>query len=159
MLAACRAACEAAAALRRCGSRTEPNVANQPQPLLRSEVQARRRSVVAANSCAAQMDGLPVPTSGHRATAAALAAAATGSGGGGSDIDSEQQEGGRARHGHSPARHGSQRALASQSSRSGSVRTELRASWGCPSPRSPARRTSYRSNPLLEPRSSLQSGA
>eukprot|EP01047_Picozoa_sp_COSAG01_P028757 COSAG01_NODE_1944_length_8831_cov_18.803023_6_plen_187_part_00 len=45
-----RAACEAAAALRRCGSRAEPNVADQPQPLLRSEVQARWRSVVAAQT-------------------------------------------------------------------------------------------------------------
>jgi hypothetical protein len=45
-----RAACEAAATLRRCGSRAEPNVADQPQPLLRSEVQARWRSVVAAQT-------------------------------------------------------------------------------------------------------------
>jgi hypothetical protein len=67
-------------------------VADQPQPLLRSEVQARWRSAVAADGCAAQMDGLPVPTSGNRATAAAPLVAATGSGGGSSDTDSEQEE-------------------------------------------------------------------
>ena len=78
--------------LARCGSRTEPHVADQAQPLLRSEVQARWRSAVAADGCAAQMDGLPVPTSGNRATAAAPLAAATGSGGGSSDTDSEQEE-------------------------------------------------------------------
>jgi hypothetical protein len=52
-------------------SRTAPNVANQPQPLLRSEVQARWRSAIAADGPAVQMDGPPVPASNSRAAAAA----------------------------------------------------------------------------------------
>eukprot|EP01049_Picozoa_sp_SAG25_P018127 SAG25_NODE_5050_length_709_cov_1.565574_1_plen_124_part_01 len=70
-------------------SRTAPNVANQPQPLLRSEVQARWRSAIAADGPAVQMDGPPVPASNSRAAAAAAVATPTGSGGG---TDSEQED-------------------------------------------------------------------
>jgi hypothetical protein len=67
-------------------------VADQPQPLLRSEVQARWRSAVAADGPTVRMDGLSVPADNSRATAAASVPAAAARGSGGSDTDSEQEE-------------------------------------------------------------------